>query len=442
MEVTEYGIGTRRSNVPTEEGTSASFFHNEAFVVDRVQVERHDGHVNPVGGTVGSGPFEFIIPPVADAYLMMNKLQLNMHLRIVKADGTNCDSTDNVAPVNALGAVFWEHAEVHLNDYPMGGSSASNIHYKAYIETILSYDATARDTHLKNQLFQMDDPDKYDVMEGGTGVINSGFKARKAMTAESKKFDVIGPLTIDFLRANRHLTPGNKLSIKLTKAQDKFLLMSPNTEENYKIEIDMLKLYYYRVRLAERIQPPPIERYLFSRTELKRFPIPAGTMEYNFSIHRGPRLPKSVIFAQVETEAGEGTYATNPFKFAHHDVKRLALRLNGRLIPSDPYTPDFKNKLVRREYASLFMNTGSYASDRSNCISYKQFLGGAALFAWDLTPDLCNSAHIHAGIGGDLTLELTWGNTTNKSLTILGLLIYDDVVVHKARENEFDVETI
>lgn len=438
MEVSEYGVGTRRSNVPMEEGSASNFFHDDVLMVDKVQVEGLQGHVNPVGGTVGSGPFEFIIPPVADAYLLMNKLQLYMQLRIVKADGTNCTAEDVVAPVNALGAVFWEHAEVHLNDYPMGGTSASNIHYKAYIETILSYDATSRETHMANQLFAMDKPNQYDTMADG----NDGFKKRRLETNGSKKFDVMGPLTIDFLRANKHLTPGNKLSIKLTKAQDKFLLMSASTTENYKIEIDMCKLFYYRVRLEDRVRPPAIERYLISRTELKKFPIPAQTLEYNFSIYRGARLPKSLIIAQVETAAAEGTYATNPFKFAHHNIRRLALRQNGKLVPSDPYTPDFANKLVRREFASLFVNTGSYATDRSNCITYEQFLGGAAVFAWDLTPDLCNGGHLHASTAGELNLELAWEDASVRSLTLLGLLVFDDVVVHKARENEFDVEAI
>ena len=440
MDISEYGVGNQRENSATSNvfmsGAASNFDHDTPIMVEDTQADRMDAYVRPVGGVSGNGPYNFEIPPSADSYLLMNNITLYVKAKITKSDGSDCAATDNVAPVCGLGAVMWEHAEVSLNDYAITGASASNTHYKAYLETILSHDSLHKDTSLRCQLFYMDDAATTD----NPSSTNKGWLARQKLTKLSAEFDMCGPLTIDFLRANKHLAPGNKLNIKLTRAQDRFLLYGPAGD--YRLEIVDLQLRFYRVRLTEKKIPPRIENYFFSRTELKRFPVPTGQPAYHLTLFRGHPLPKSIIIAQVATDSAEGELSKNPFNFHHFNLSRLSLRVNGRAIPSDDYTPDFSKKLVHREYFSLFANTGVGGSDRGNMISLAGFLKGSTIFPYDLTPDMCNSAHFHEGVPGEITLDLHWTEALTQPITVLALCVYDCMLVKKAGENEHELHTL
>ena len=440
MEVTEYGIGTRRSNMPTISGASSNFDYSTAILMEDTQKERMDGFVRPVGGVTETGPYNFEIPPVADAYLLMNKIALYVKAKITMPDGTDCADTELVAPVAGIGSVMWEHAEASLNDYSMSGARASNAHYKAYIESLLSYDAQAKETHLRAQMFIPDSPGKMETFNGVADA-NNGWNKRWGLTKGSKSFDLMGPITIDFLRSTKHLAPGNKLNIKLTRAQDRFLLCASQDKE-YKLVIEDLRLYYHRVRLSENVAIPPTERYLMARTELKRFPVPTGQPSYNLTLFRGAKLPKSIILGQVLTSSAEGNVKQNPFNFRHFDLSRISLRLNGRRVPTDDYTPDFNKGLFMREYLMMFMNTGAYGNDRSNFITSKAYQSGSTLFAYDLTPDLCNSAHLHEGVPGELSVELHWKTVLAQPITVIALCIFDSAIIHHRDENEFTEEII
>lgn len=435
---TSVGVGSQGPKL--EKGQAGNFFHEGGIIVDDTQVERIEGFIRPTGGVSGDGPFEFIIPAVNDAYLMMGNLALYIQGRVVKGDGSDIDNsiTDLVAPINCLGTTMWEHIQVLLNDYTQNNSSASNTHYKGYIETILSYDATSRITHLTAQMFEEDTAGAFNSMAKAGDGVNKGWNARHNIVKNSKKFDLMAPITADFLRSDKHLAPGNKLSIKLYKARDSFLLNTKVENANYKIKIDDLQLYYERIRLRENIPRPVTERYLYNKTELKRFPIPANLTHYQFTLHQAGKMPKSIILAQVLTTAAEGDYKENPFYFKHFDINMLCLKVNGKRFPSEPLQPKFStaNPLCAREYVGLFKNTGSYRIDRGNSITYEAFKDGSTIFPFDLNVDMCNGWHLHPGEEGTIDVEIAWGKQLGNPITILAHCCYDEVILKDSRTQD------
>lgn len=441
MDFQEFGVGSRKSNVPAVSAKSSNFDYDAPIMIEDTQQERLEGFVRPTGGVAGDGPFEFILQPAGDSYLLTGNIALYCKARVVREGGNPLTAGDVVAPVNCLGTAMWEHTEVSLNDYVLSGASSTNTHYKGYIETLLSYDAVSRDTHLRAQMFALDTPGHYqDFAEAGE---NLGFRERRAVVENSSVFDMMSPITNDFLRSNNHLAPANKLTIKLYKARDGFLLCSDDMTR-YKVEILDLKLYYQRVRLRDSIPPPNIERYLTSRTELKRFPVPRGMTTYNFTLHHGGKLPKAIVLAQVATSAAEGSYDRNPFYFQHFSVNKLCLRVNGRQVPSDILTPNFETDppLVAREYTHMFMNTGTYRTDKGNCVTLMAFHNGMTLFPFDLNPDMCNGYHLHESKYGDIVVEISWNHALVDPITILAHCAYDEVYVHKRDTQEFNIEVI
>ena len=210
---------------------------------------------------------------------------------------------------------------------------------------------------------------------------------------------------------------------------------------DYKINLLDLKLYYQRIRLKDKFPIPRTERYLYTKTELKRFPIPQGMTSYSINLHQGGKMPKSVIIAQVKTSAAEGSYSENPFYFHHFDINHLCLKVNGQRVPSEPLRPNFSNdgtanSLVAREYLSMFMNTGLYRIDRGNCVTYEAFSNGLTIFPFDLNVDMCNGYHLHAAKEGSIAIDIGWGTALADPIIVLVHCSYDEVISRKSGDME------
>lgn len=441
MSDTAVGVG---SHARMAKGQATNFIHNMPISVEDTQVERIEGFIRPTGGVAGGGPYEIIIPPVHDAYLMLGTIALYVKARVVNADGTAIGNRNAaiVAPINALGITMWEHIETHLNDYPINSGSATNAHYKAYIETLLSYDETSKESHLRAQMYAQDTVGEFGEM--AIDGANAGFDTRSKYVAQSQIFDMMGPIAVDFLRADKHLAPGNKLSFRFHKARDAFLLNCPLNDPGYKLELLDIRLYYQRVRLRESIPSPTMERYLYNKTELKRFPVPAGMTSYFLNFHTAGKMPKSIIIGQVSTAAAEGQYGENPLHFQHFNLNLLGLKINGQRVPAEPLRPDFTgNGLVAREYLGMFMNTGLYRVDRGNCISYGLFKRGLTLFPFDLNPDVCNGSHLHLAKEGNITIEFGWAEALTDPITILIHASYDEIITKRKNDSQrFTIEEV
>lgn len=435
----EEGIGNTTDTV--KESQAFGFDYTTPLVVDTTQQERIEGFVRPTGGIAHDGPYEFVLPSVSDSYLMMNKMSLYVQARVLTMDDTAPAATNIVAPCNNLAHSLWENIEVSINDYILSTSSTNNTHYKAYLDTILSYDMTHAESLLENQQFFKDHPDHYEDFNSEDNKVH---RARHSIWKNGQTVDFMSTLCADFLRSPQHLAPGNKLTIKLTKANDRFLLNTENTTEPCKLKIVEMMLFYERIRLNDRIAHPTSERYLTVRSELKRFPLPTNMQNYNMKIHYGGKMPKMVVIGQVRTDAVDGVYHRNPFYFNHFGLNYLCLKVNGRSVPSDALKPDFRAKppLVAREYNHLFKNTGKMNISSGNCVSLKDFRSGMSVFPFDFSPDLCNGNHMHVSKEGEISLELAWATPLRTPITILVYLVYNEIYLHKRSEADFEVQVV
>lgn len=433
------GVGLAKTGLPNiVPAKSINFNYNPEVLVDVNQRGRQEGFVRPTGGVHGNGPYEFVLPAVSDAYLMMGNLYTQLTFKFLDEDDTDIDNdADELAMINFPHQSMWQHIEVQLNDRAVSGPGSSNSNYKAYLETLLSYGVTAEKSHLYGcQLFQLDPPGKFDDMKIDT---NNVYYSR--LVGNSNLIETVGPICADFLKVGAHLPPNNKLSIKFHRAPDPFLIVTPK-QNKYKIVITDFKLHYHRVRLADSIPPPRDPLYLGVRTELKKFPIPAGIQQYEVNLHHAGRMPKQVILAQALTSAVEGDYRKNPYNFQHFNLSQLYLKVNGRVMPGEPLKPIWQGFEANRSYAHLFMNTGGYKVDRGNLITREHFVGGCAIFPFDLNPDMCNGFHLHLSETGEITADFSWATPLALPITILAYLCYDEAIVHDSKTGAINHTTI
>jgi hypothetical protein len=435
MDVQELGVGSQKVNVPLQASKTSNFDHESKLPVESLQVGRVDGETQPTSTVNDIGPYTFRLPALENAYYIMNAMTVYCKAKIVRANGNDLTDDDVVAPVNYLGAVMWEHTEIFLNDRVLYPASSAYTNYKSYIETLLSYDDQARNGFLRAGLFALDMPGEFESTDVDDDPSNPGFKERYNMVRGSRTFDVCAGIPADFLRSENHLCPGNRLTIKLTRASDDFLLIrdaaAPTT---YKLKILDVKLNWVAVRLSDKVPSPRIERYLMTRTELGVETIAQGLRRKNMILFTGDKMPKSVIIAMVDSAAFEGSQRRNPFNFKHYSTKSVMLKVNGQQVPSQPIVTDFTSNppLISQAYMNLFLQTGCYRQDRGSLISLAAFQGGSFITAFDLHPDLCNGFHLHTSPKGQIDVSIEWDAALPNAVTILYHLTFDEVLMKQA----------
>ncbi len=102
------------------------------------------------------GPITFLAAGTED-YVDLSKTILFVEGKVVKADGTNLsgDEQANIAPVNNFLHSLFKQVDVYLNGKqvtPAMGTYA----YRAYLETLLNYDVSAKESQLTSALYYKD----------------------------------------------------------------------------------------------------------------------------------------------------------------------------------------------------------------------------------------------------------------------------------------------
>lgn len=173
----EYGVGTRGTGLDVTAVDDGNFHYDDKVAVEVSMRDGQDYVIRSEGGVVNqAGPFMFTIPPMVDRYIQLGRTRLEAVLKVTKEDGSNLhDCQDIVAPINLLAACMWERVDLQLNGNPLSGGSSINAGYKAYMETLLSYDTDSANSHLHTQLYYNDTPTKFGTMLASSSTIRSAF---------------------------------------------------------------------------------------------------------------------------------------------------------------------------------------------------------------------------------------------------------------------------
>ena len=375
----------------------------DIFAVPDVNQELLDGfsqeYQTNLGGNL-EGPYEFDIRTDGKFYILLLQTRLFGEFTVTKKDGTPLTTTDKVALTNNAAHGLFKHVEVQINEIGVSDTTSSCYGYKSMIETLISYGKEAKKTHLTTSLIHKDEAGKFESTSITGDDTNDGFPTRRKMLIHSTagqlkpvQFEI--PIFNDFLMNSKMLPSACRLRIKFVRQSDSFVLMSD--ADDYKININNLRLYCHKVRLRDDILLE--HRRLFTdysavfnvaRTRIKTYLVYKGAeSEVLPNVVKG-QLPRNVVIAMVDTTAFNGSVKKNPYNFQHFDIETIFVRKNGVSYPAVVPKNDFKNGLAMRSYRALFDSTGIFHGDRGNDITYDEFINGYTLFAYDLSPDKCN----------------------------------------------------
>ena len=414
-----------------------------------------------------------------DEYIDLSKTILTVTGKVTKSDGTKLagGGQTSVAPVNNLLHSLFRQVDVYLNGkqvIPAMGTYA----YRSYIETLLNYDVSAKESQFSSALYYKDTATKMDengslpslktinnvtavtsagadgtatltkesvsVTIPGTG--NQGFAKRHQFITNGIQFVLSGPVFSDIFMADRLLLNMLDLKVVLNRSSDSFCLMDKNAEGSMldpKVVLTDVVLKIRKVKVdqavsdgVERMLKQTPALYPIRRVECKILTIPEELPIIRQDNIFSGLIPNLFVFGLVHVDAYNGTYGRNPYNFQHFGVTNVSLTANGQEIPfkqltlkypkaangkPDPATDD---KLDFDEaYNTLFSGTGKIYSNAGLDITREEYPGGYALYAFDLTPDMCNSTdYFNTVQRGSLTLALTLA----KQKHAIGMVCYGD----------------
>ena len=405
-----------------------------------------------------------------DEYIDLSKTILTVTGKVTKKDGTSkLDSNDqsNVAPVNNFLHSLFRQVDVYLNGKqvtPAMGTYA----YRSYIETLLNYDVSAKQSQFSSALYYKDTPgqmdkvgalassktlnyknasntndsDKLYVPESG----NVGFAKRHQFIKNGNRFVLSGPIFSDIFMTDRLLLNMMDLKVVLNRSSDAFSLMeignSPAIEPKVQLTDVVLKVRKVRVDQSvsdgvERMLKQTPALYPIRRVECKILTIPANLPNVRQDNIFSGIIPNSFVVGLVHVDASTGEYNKNPYNFQHFGVTSISLTANGQEIPFKlltlkyPKDPDGKINPTNdteldfdEAYNTLFSGTGKIYSNAGLDITREDYPGGYALYAFDLTPDMRKSAdYFNAVQRGSLTLALTFETSHDYAI---GMVCYGD----------------
>ena len=413
-----------------------------------------------------------------DEYLDLSKTILYVEGKILKGDDDTPLSgggQTNVAPVNNFLHSLFKQVDVYLNGKqvtPAMGTYA----YRSYIETLLNYDVSAKKSQLSSALYfkdtarhmdgngalpqqmsvkvkntaKSDAEEEIKVTIPGTG--NQGFANRHKFIENGIQFVLSGPIFSDVFMSDRLLLNMLNLKVVLNRSPNTFCLMDTNVGNpklNPKVKLTDVVLRIRKVKVDQAIndateitlkQTPAL--YPIRRVECKILTIPNGLPSVRQDNIFSGVIPKSFVFGLVNVDASNGTYDKNPYNFAHFGVHTVSLTANGEEIPFKQltlkYLKDDDGKVdpatdtevdFIQAYNTLFSGTGKIYANTGLDITREEYPGGYALYAFDLTPDMCNTTdYFNAVQRGSLSVAITFGKTHKDAIAMVCYGDFENVI--------------
>jgi|SaaInl33SG_5_DNA_1037386.scaffolds.fasta_scaffold00699_3 hypothetical protein len=394
----------------------------------------------PLSSLDSGGPLEFIINGIPDTYLDLGRSKLYLKVKIIQADGTVLDETDHVAPVNLLLHSLFSQVDVKLKD-TIVSSSLSTYAYKAYLETLLAYGSDSKRTHKIMEGYYEDGHKGMDKSKGGATPVNSGYDARAALVAESKSFELMGRVHSDIFHQDRLLLPGVDVSLKLIRSSPIFHLM--HHASGYRVVIEEACFIVRKVKVnptialqhAQVLQSGQFLKYPMRRGVVTTAVIGQGvTSFYKDNLISG-QLPRRVVLGLVTNKAFNGDPTRNPYNFTPMGLNYLTLSNGSQTFPTQPLTPDFAGGVYLQAYEALYSGLGYTNEDRSFGITPQAFAEGFTLYAFDLTADMCEGAHLDPIRYGDLKVEAHFSAGLAEPANLVIYAEYDNCLKIDASRN-------
>lgn len=392
-------------------------------------------YYKPISSLTDDSPIEFVIPGQGDEYIDLAHTMLSLRVKITTSSESSTGTLPkiSVGPVNNLLHSMFNQVDVYLNQKLV--SPPNNAYaYRAYIETLLNYGPSAKNSHLTSVLWYDDTAGKMDEMTSA----NAGLEKRKKFLSAGKTIDLLGHLHCDIFNQERFLLNGVEMRLRLGRARDSFCLVGDINDGQCDLKIVEASLLVRRTKISPgvllshaRTLAKSTAKYPLTRVEVKAVSMHSGVHGETIDNIVLGQLPKRIIIGFVDNKAFNGDFQMNPFNFQNYKINYLSLYVDGAQIPSKPLQPDFtKNYLYVDAFQTLFSGTGIHFLNDGNSIDRNNYRDGYCLFAFDLTPDLSANSNSHWNLikHGSVRIEVRFEEALASTVNCIVYAEYDNVL--------------
>jgi hypothetical protein len=323
----------------------------------------------PVNAITGANTITFSLPPI-DEFLDLQESYMRVGVKVFKATGAILDNDDKVCLVdNCLGSLF-SSVTLRLNGTRI---TSSNV-YQAVENYFVTRFGISKAAH--------DDA-------AGPGRVK-----RMAWTALSKQCRFKGPIPCDFFRScPNFLPPLQELTLEFKLNDPAFVLTA--AAGNYSFKLTDIELFTRHVPVAasktmaimksQTVRPLILN---FTSVEVQSFSIAAKShVEFIRGIFPHKK-PTQVFMVLIETDRLNGVMTKDPFKFEHASVEKVVLRQNGVPCMVEAIETNFTDEDALDSYGYVCEAFDVGFNGRDANLSYDQFIKGATMWAWTLSPDM------------------------------------------------------
>ncbi len=387
---------------------------------------------NSVASITNTGPVEFLVPRDNECSFILNQTRLSGYFVVTNDDGEQVKNDTKATLANHFAACLFSQVEVYLNGVQVADlSSAVTYPWRMFIQSFLSYNSEVKKTYLAAEGYYPENADEVDTIN--VTAATPSLNKRKQLIMDGKKVYFNTRLAVDLFDTDRFLPPNVDIKIKLVRSAEKFgLLQDAAAEKPFKIVLKDVKLHMRKVLptllLRESFKNKLLKEpcYLpFSATRLRHYVIPQGVSSFNIANIANGTLPKQVFFVMVHNQAMSHAPDKNPFNFQHFNLSTFNLKKNGQCVFPRPFQPNINEGDAIDLYRHLYDSIGISHGNQSIGLTYEQYLKGRFFLAADLTPDQCNSFHVHPENYGNLDLELAFSVITPHPIYVLAFSVFN-----------------
>jgi hypothetical protein len=412
----------------------------DSFSVPPVDTILKDGksvYYYPVTSITDSGPYEFQIIKDPEHFIHLPMTRLEGEIEIKQADGTNIPEADTLTVVNLFPQSIFKQVECELNGTEVCDLSTPTYAFKSYIETHLTYGNSAKDTHLYCSLYHKDKPGKEEDLTGE----NTGGEIR-ALRVKNKKVQFSNIIHSDFFQCHKYLIPNTEIKLKFIRNDDNFSIIGV-AGKTYKIKVNKLRLLVRKIKIdpgyqqvleTQLLKTPAL--YNLTQSKIKTFNIPQGTSSMDIPNIIQGNIPRSVHIGFISSDAFNSTLASNPFCFGNYGINHFNIKINGIPVCPTAFQPDFSDvDGAIREYRWFMDNCGIQHENETNGITYYDYVSNSNFWNFDLTPDLCNSFHLHETKTGSMDVTIGFKTALAKPLYMIVYACYNSAIAIDADRN-------
>ena len=420
----------------------------DLFSVPPTQVSLEKGlwiDHQPVSCVSDGGPITFLCPGTED-YVDLSKTILVVRAKVTKANGNDLDADEHVGIVNNFLHSLFKQVDVFLKEKQVTQATRTYA-YRAYLETLLNYGPAAKESQLTAAMFYKDTAGKMDVADPTAAAANAnmGLKKRYAFNQESGVLEMAGPLFCDVFKSERLLLSFVDLKVILNRNVNAFCIMSDIDGMAHKVKLTEAYLKVRKVKVSPSVsiahelalkKGPAI--YPVRRVECKTFIIPTGNPSLRKDNLYNGLVPKTFVFGMVDSAAFNGDYEKNPFNFKTLTASFIEITVNREEVPFKPLQLSYTDAIIRyiEAYLTMFSGTGKLFYDTGNGISRDDFKNGYALYAADLTPDMCGSSdHFNVVQRGNLALNLKFTTAPAAAVSLVCYAEFENTIHIDSKRN-------